>query len=93
MRAAFRACKPHFIFAFGFNSLVSILLLSYPVFMIQVFDRVMSGRSWETLVALLVGLILAITAMGIFIWVRGMLLMRASARIESRLATGSSRWW
>jgi PrtD family type I secretion system ABC transporter len=61
-------------------------MLAYPVFMIQVYGRVIAGRSWETLVALLVGLTIAVVAQGIFQWVRGMLLIRASARIENRLA-------
>src|SRR5215210_4472931 len=86
VRAALQACKYHFAFAAAFNALVNILVLAYPIFMIQVFDRVIGGRSWETLVALLIGLVISVCAQGIFQWVRGILLVRASARIERRLA-------
>ncbi len=86
VKAALRSCQQHFAFAFGFESFVSILLLAYPIYMIQVFDRVISSKSWETLVALLVGLTVAVCAKGVFQWVRGTLLVRASARIERRLA-------
>lgn len=86
VRTALRACAPHFVFAFVFNGLVNILLLAYPIFMMQVFDRVIASRSWESLVALLIGLAIAMSASAIFMWVRGMLLLRASARIENRLA-------
>ncbi|WP_210489527.1 type I secretion system permease/ATPase [Microvirga antarctica] len=86
IRATLWSCKAHFIFAFFFNSFVNVLMLAYPVFMIQVFDRVIPGRSWETLIALVFGLAISVCAQGIFQWVRGTLLVRASARIEGRLA-------
>src|SRR5215203_2758525 len=84
--AALKACRQHFLFALCFESCVHVLLLAYPIFMMQVYDRVINARSWETLVALLIGLLIAVTAKGIFQWVRGTLLVRASARIERRLA-------
>lgn len=84
--AALKACRQHFLFALCFESCVNVLLLAYPIFMMQVYDRVINAKSWETLVALLIGLIIAVAAKGIFQWVRGTLLIRASARIERRLA-------
>lgn len=86
VKAALRACSAHFLFAFGFNSFVNILLLAYPVYMFQLYDRVVPARSWETLIALSIGLTIAVCAKGVFQWVRGTLLVRASARIEHRLA-------
>src|SRR5690349_21821816 len=86
VKSALRACRQHFLFAMLFDSFFNILLLAYPVFMYQVMDRVIPGKSWETLVALFMGLTIAVTAKGIFQWVRGTLLVRASARIENRLA-------
>lgn len=86
VRSALRVCRQHFAFAFCFNACVNLLLLAYPIFMVQIFDRVIPARSWETLVALIVGLTIAVSAKGIFQWVRGTLLVRASARIETRLA-------
>jgi PrtD family type I secretion system ABC transporter len=86
VRAALRACRQHFLFAFGFGCFVNVLILAYPVYMIQLYERVIPAKSWETLLALLVGLLIAVAANGIFQWVRGSLLLRASARIEGRLA-------
>jgi PrtD family type I secretion system ABC transporter len=86
VKAALRTCKQHFLFAFGFNSFINILLLAFPVFMMQLYERVIPSRSWETLLALSIGLTIAVCAQGMFQWVRGMLLVRASARIENRLA-------
>ncbi|MFD0463195.1 type I secretion system permease/ATPase [Microvirga aerilata] len=84
--AALKACRQHFLFALCFESGVNLLLLAYPIFMFQVMDRVIGSQSWETLVALVVGLTIAVCAKGVFQWVRGTLLIRASARIERRLA-------
>ncbi|MBM1171274.1 type I secretion system permease/ATPase [Microvirga arabica] len=86
VKAALRACRQHFVFAFAFGCFVNVLLLASPIFMMQVYERVLPAKSWETLVALLVGLLIAGGANGIFQWVRGALLLRASARIEGRLA-------
>ena len=45
----------HFlIFAFVFSVFVNLLMLTGPLFMLQVYDRVLGSRSEETLVALLV---------------------------------------
>ncbi len=86
VKAALRACRQHFVFAFSFNSFLNVLLLSYPIFMMQVYQRAIPAKSWETLAALVIGLTIAVAAKGIFQWVRGTLLLRATARIERRLA-------
>ena len=62
--AALKACRQHFLFALCFESCVNILVLAYPIFMMQVFDRVINAKSWETLVALLIGLMIAVVAQG-----------------------------
>ncbi|WP_112661581.1 type I secretion system permease/ATPase [Microvirga flavescens] len=86
VRAALRACRQHFVLAAVFDTLVNMLLLAYPVFLYQIYDRVIPGKSWETLVALFIGLLLAVGTKAVFQWVRGILLVRASARIERRLS-------
>ena len=46
---ALKACKTHFIWAFVFSALVNLLYLTPTLYMMQVFDRVISSRSVETL--------------------------------------------
>ena len=76
----------HFLwFAFFFSVFVNLLMLTGPLFMLQVYDRVLGSRSEETLVALLV---LVVSLYG-FMWLldfsRTRLLARYGARFQSAL--------
>ncbi len=86
VKAALGACRKHFAYAVVFDAFLNVLMLAYPVYLYQIYDRVIPGKSWETLVALLIGLTIAVSAKAVFQWVKGTLLVRASARIERRLA-------
>ena len=46
--AALRALRAAFAAAFGFGSLVNLLMLTGPLFMLQVYDRVLTSRSVPT---------------------------------------------
>jgi len=83
---ALRRCSAHFRYAIVFNVLVNVLLLAFPIFTIQLYDRVISSRRGETLVALIIGLVIALTFKAVFQWVRGALFVRASVRLERLLA-------
>jgi PrtD family type I secretion system ABC transporter len=74
------------LFAFVFHAFTNVLLLAYPVFMIHVYERVVPSKSLETLVALFLGLCLAVIANAVFQWVRGVLFIRAATRLDARLA-------
>ena len=49
MPAFFRACRVHFGYALLFSLCSNVLLLAVPLYMLQIFDRVLSSRSHETL--------------------------------------------
>lgn len=86
VKEALRHCRAHFAYAIGFNVGVNLLMLAFPVFSIQLFDRVMNSRSMETLVALTIALVLALIFKSVFHWVRGVLFVRAAMRIDRLLA-------
>jgi len=52
MRDHLQACRQHFVYVGIFSLFINLLMLTVPLFMLQVFDRVLTSRSWETLVAL-----------------------------------------
>jgi PrtD family type I secretion system ABC transporter len=52
MSTFLRHCRPHFLFAGLFSLIINVLQLTVPLYMLQVFDRVLTSRSYETLVAL-----------------------------------------
>ena len=47
-----RRCRVYFVYAVIFSFFANILMLTLPIYMMQVFDRVISSRSVETLVML-----------------------------------------
>ncbi|MEO1460013.1 MAG: type I secretion system permease/ATPase, partial [Pseudomonadota bacterium] len=51
LRAAMGQCRKHFWNVGIFSVFVNLLMLTGPLFMLQVYDRVLSSRSEATLVA------------------------------------------
>ena len=69
-----------------FSIFVNLLMLTGPLFMLQVYDRVLSSGSLPTLFALF-GLVTALFLfMGILDLIRGRLLSRAGAKLESLIS-------
>lgn len=76
----------HFLlFAFFFSIFVNILMLTGPLFMLQVYDRVLGSRSEETLVALLILVLALYGLMWLLDFSRTRLLARYGARFQSEL--------
>lgn len=85
MRAALGRSTGLFVVAFVFSCFVNLLMLTGPLYMLQVYDRVLGSRSEETLVALsalAAGLFLA---MGLLDHARSRLLGRIGARFQAGL--------
>lgn len=68
-----------------FSVFVNLLLLTGPLYMLQVYDRVLGSRSEETLIALTLLITFLFLAMGILDHVRGRVMGRIAARFQSRL--------
>jgi len=68
-----------------FSFFVNLLMLTGPIFMLQVYDRVLGSRSQETLLALFVLMAFLFLMMGLLDFVRGRLLARIGARFQSLL--------
>jgi ATP-binding cassette, subfamily C, bacterial len=85
LRAANRANLGLFGFAFLFSMFVNALMLTGPLYMLQIYDRVLGSRSEETLLALSVLVVFLYGMMGILDYVRGRVMARAGARFQSRL--------
>ncbi len=68
-----------------FSCLVNILMLTGPLFMLQVYDRVLTSGSVPTLVAL-TGIVIALYAYyGFLEYLRARILVRIGRRVEERL--------
>ena len=82
---ALKETKRYFIYAGIFSAAVNLLQLAPVIYMLQVYDRVMSSGSLTTLGSLTMILIALLIAMGGFEWVRTMILISASNKIETSL--------
>jgi ATP-binding cassette subfamily C protein EexD len=85
LRLALRACKQYFVYAGVFSAAVNMLLLTPIIYMMTVFDRVVSSGSLPTLAMLSLLMVSLLLAMGGFEWVRSLILISASNRLESIL--------
>ena len=68
-----------------FSMAVNALMLTGPLYMLQVYDRVLGSRSEETLVALTVLIVFLFLMMGVLDYVRGRVAARYGARLQEAL--------
>jgi len=85
LREARRASKGLFASAFLFSVFVNLLMLTGPLFMLQVYDRVLGSRSNETLLALFVLVAFLYLMMGLLDFSRGRVMARVAARFQALL--------
>ena len=85
LMAAFQDVKHYFIYAGLFSAAVNLLMLVPVIYMLQVYDRVVSSGSYSTLAMLTLLMVALTAALGGFEWVRSMILISASNRIEKNL--------
>ncbi len=85
LRAARRTGAWLLFWAFVFSVFVNLLMLTGPLYMLQVYDRVLSSRSVETLVALTILVASLFLLMGILDYARGRVMARVAARFQTAL--------
>ncbi|WP_298937487.1 type I secretion system permease/ATPase [uncultured Ruegeria sp.] len=71
--------------AFLFSVFVNLLMLTGPLFMLQVYDRVLGSRAVETLTALFLLVALLYALMAMLDFARGRIVARFGARFQSQL--------
>ena len=74
------------IFSVGvFSVFTNLLMLTGPLFMLQIYDRVLGSRSEETLLALTILVVLLYGIMGILDFARGRIAAQIGAGVQSSL--------
>ncbi|SCZ69425.1 ATP-binding cassette, subfamily C [Epibacterium ulvae] len=68
-----------------FSFFVNLLMLTGPLYMMQVYDRVLGSRSEATLIALSILVVFLYGMMGLLDYVRGRVMARVGARFQARL--------
>ncbi|MDQ7262581.1 type I secretion system permease/ATPase [Paracoccus sp. PS-1] len=74
-----------YVFVGLFSFAVNMLMLTGPLFMMQVYDRVLASRSVETLTALFLLVVFLFTLMGVIDLARNRVMSRIAARFQERM--------
>jgi ATP-binding cassette, subfamily C, type I secretion system permease/ATPase len=86
IRDVLRTCRSYFLTVGVFSLAINLLYLASPLYMLQVYDRVISSSSVVTLVMLTIALLIAFSALAGLDVVRASVLTRASIRLDRLLA-------
>lgn len=82
---ALKDVRKYFGYTGLFSAAVNLLMLVPIIYMLQVYDRVISSGSYSTLTMLTLLMVAMLAAMGIFEWARSTIMMAASNRLEQNL--------
>ncbi|MDP2356769.1 MAG: type I secretion system permease/ATPase [Beijerinckiaceae bacterium] len=86
LRVLLRTCRGYFVTAAIFSLGINLLYLAAPLYMLQVYDRVIASSSQVTLLMLTLALLLAFMALAGLDAVRARVLTRASIRLDRLIA-------
>ncbi len=82
---ALHACRDAFMPVIGFSLVINLLMFVSPLYMLQVYDRVISTGSGETLAMVTLIAAIALAAYGFFEFIRSRLLVRAGIKLNRLL--------
>ncbi len=85
LAAARTLSRKALVVAFVFSAFVNLLMLTSPLYMLQVYDRVLISRSEETLLALSLLAAFMFLIMGLLDHARARIMARIGARLQSAL--------
>ncbi len=85
LASARKESRPYYWFVAIFSFVVNVLMLTGPIYMLQVYDRVLGSRSEATLLALTLIVAFLYGMMGLLDYVRGRVMGRVAARFQSKL--------
>lgn len=86
IRHSIEACRKHFIYLIIFSIAINLLYIAPSLFMIQVYDRVLTTGGVTTLVFLLLLLLIALATLSFLDALRARLLTSASHRLDRLLS-------
>ena len=89
LEAVLHACRSSFISIGLFSMFVNLLMLTPAIYMLQVYDRVVTSGSESTLLMLTLVMLLMMGTMGGLEWVRSRIMVRISTKMDSLLGGAS----
>ena len=85
LQRALKNCRGSFAMVGFFSFFVNLLMLVPALYMLQLYDRVLSSGSQVTLLMLTLLMVMLMVVMGGLEWMRSAILVRVSSRIEMNL--------
>lgn len=82
LRKALKACRSSFVVVGFFSMFINLLMLVPAIYMLQVYDRVVTSGSESTLLMLTLIMAMLMISMGSLEWVRSRILVRVSAKLD-----------
>lgn len=79
-------CRYYFRYGLFFSFFINILGLTFPIYMLQIFDKVLNSSSFPTLWVITVAAFIALTLNAILTWIRARLLIRAGIEFDRILS-------
>lgn len=86
LRMALNVGRKGFVAAGFFSLFINLLMLTAPLYMLQVYDRVVASRSLETLLFLTLIMVFMFSVMGGLEWVRSRILVRVGNQMDGYLS-------
>lgn len=88
-----RRLRPAFYIAFGFSAIVSVLMLTGSIYMLQVYDRVLSSGSIPTLLVLFGIVVVLHVFLAFYDFLRSRLMARAAVQLNIDLGPDVFQAW
>ena len=82
LQGALRRCRKGFVGVTLFSACANILMLVAPVYMLQMYDRVLTSASYETLIVLTVVAVFLLACFGLLDWVRQRMMARIALSLN-----------
>ena len=92
-RASLRGLRRTFVQVGMLSAVLNVLMLTGPLYMLQVYDRVLSSGSIATLQGLFVIVVVLYVFLGIYEFLRSRLLSRAGYRLDAELGGKTFDFW
>jgi PrtD family type I secretion system ABC transporter len=86
MREFLVSCQFYFKYAFFFSMFVNILQLTFPIYMLQVYDKVLTSYNFSTLTVITVAAVICLVVLALLEWLRSRLLVRAGIEFDRVLS-------
>lgn len=86
MNEFFALCRKYFGYSMLFSMFINVLQLTFSIYMLQVYDKVLTSYNISTLFVITFAAVISLMSLAVLEWVRSRLLIRAGVEFEKKLS-------